>query len=90
MIPDYLLPIISQRNFELLEKTPWETINRERGLLIDKDIAGTITRDEKGILEALQAYADYHIDKVAPKPSVEEILRAGKERLEARRRDAQH
>jgi len=87
VIPDYLLPIISQRNFELLEKTPWETINREQKLLIDKDIAGTISREEKGILEALQAYADYHIDKMAPQPSVEEVMRAGKERLQARRRD---
>ena len=47
----------------------WPATNRERGLLIDKNISGTISKEEQMHLDALQAYADYHIDQVAPRPS---------------------
>lgn len=47
----------------------WSLANRERGRLIDKDIAGTISAEERTRLDALQAYADYHLDKVAPRPT---------------------
>jgi N-6 DNA Methylase len=47
----------------------WPTTNRERGILIDKNISGTISTEEQLRLNALQAYADYHIDRVAPRPT---------------------
>ena len=47
----------------------WQLTNRERGMLIDKSISGTLSVDERTRLAALQAYADYHIDQVAPRPS---------------------
>jgi hypothetical protein len=47
----------------------WPTTNRERGILIDKNISGTISTEERMRLGALQAYADYHIDQVAPRPT---------------------
>ena len=47
----------------------WPVINRERGQLIGKNIAGTISADEKIRLDALQVYADYYLDKVAPRPT---------------------
>ncbi len=47
----------------------WPTTNRERGILIDKEISGTISAEEQMRLDALQAYADYHVDQVAPEPT---------------------
>ena len=47
----------------------WPTTNRERGILIDKNISGTVSTEEQMRLDALQAYADYHIDQVAPRPT---------------------
>jgi hypothetical protein len=47
----------------------WVATNRERGLLIDKNISGTISNEERSRLDALQAYADYHINQVAPRPT---------------------
>jgi hypothetical protein len=41
----------------------WPTLNRERGLLIDKQIAGTLAGDEIGRLGWLQRYADQHIER---------------------------
>lgn len=49
------------------EQENWSVINRERGQLIDKNIAGTISADEQIRLDELQAYADYYMDKVAPR-----------------------
>ena len=46
----------------------WSKTNRRRGKLIEKNIAGTITEAEQVELDALQAYADYHIEQVAPRP----------------------
>ena len=47
----------------------WSTTNRERGKLIDRNISGALKVDERTRLEALQAYADYHIEKVSPRPT---------------------
>lgn len=47
----------------------WPTTNRERGKLIDKSISGMLEAEERVRLDALQAYADYHIDKVSPRPT---------------------
>jgi hypothetical protein len=47
----------------------WSVTNRERGKLIDKNISGKMTAEERTRLDALQAYADYHVQKVAPRPT---------------------
>ncbi|HEY3937915.1 MAG TPA: N-6 DNA methylase [Bryobacteraceae bacterium] len=47
----------------------WPATNQERGQLIDKNIAGTITAEERARLDVLQAYADYHLQKVSPRPT---------------------
>ncbi len=47
----------------------WSVTNRERGKLIDKNISGKIGPEERARLEALQAYAGYHIPKASPRPS---------------------
>ena len=47
----------------------WSTTNRERGQLIDKNIAGTISDDEQARLDCLQAYADHHLQQIAPRPT---------------------
>ncbi len=47
----------------------WSITNRERGKLIDRNISGKISAEERARLERLQAYADYHIQKVSPRPT---------------------
>lgn len=47
----------------------WSVTNRERSNLIEKGISGKLNAEESARLDALQAYADYHIDKVAPRPT---------------------
>ena len=47
----------------------WQALNRERGKLIDKSIAGTITEDEQKRLIDLQSCAEAHIQKAAPRDS---------------------
>jgi hypothetical protein len=47
----------------------WSITNRERGILIDKSISGSLTTEEQKRLEALQIYADYHIEQIAPRPT---------------------
>ncbi len=47
----------------------WPKANRRRGNLIKKSVAGAISEAEQIELDALQAYADYHIEKVAPRPA---------------------
>ena len=47
----------------------WSITNRERGMLIDKNISGRLNEEERTRLGALQAYADYHIERVAPRPT---------------------
>jgi hypothetical protein len=47
----------------------WSVTNRERGMLIDKGISGTLSAEERTRLDALQVYADYHIERVSPRPT---------------------
>ena len=47
----------------------WSVTNRERGALIDKGIDGTVKKEERARLDALQVYADYHLEKVASHPA---------------------
>ena len=47
----------------------WSSTNRERGKLIDKSILGRLNAEERRRLDALQAYADYHIERAAPRPT---------------------
>jgi hypothetical protein len=47
----------------------WSATNRERGRLIEKNILGSLNAEERARLESLQAYADYYIEKVAPRPT---------------------
>jgi len=47
----------------------WPSTNRERGMLIDKNISGRLNDEERARLDALQAYADFHIERVAPRPT---------------------
>jgi hypothetical protein len=58
---------VSFAEFRKLEES-WLQTNRERGLLIDKQIAGDLNDIERARLELLQEYADYHINQVAPRP----------------------
>jgi hypothetical protein len=45
----------------------WSVTNRERGLLIDKAISGSLSTEERDRLDVLQVYADYHIDQASPR-----------------------
>jgi hypothetical protein len=47
----------------------WPSTNRERGMLIDKNISGRLNGEERAQLDALQAYTDYHIETVVPRPT---------------------
>jgi hypothetical protein len=47
----------------------WSITNRQRGRLIDKKISGRLNAEERTRLDALQAYTDYHIERVAPRPT---------------------
>ena len=38
-------------------------------MLIDKNISGRLNEEERARLDALQAYTDYHIERVAPRPT---------------------
>jgi hypothetical protein len=40
----------------------WSITNRERGVLIDKNISGRLNAEERMRLDALQAYTDYHLN----------------------------
>jgi hypothetical protein len=47
----------------------WSITNRERGMLIDKNISGRLNAEEQTRLDALQTYTDYHIERVVPRPT---------------------
>jgi hypothetical protein len=53
----------------LQSEEDWPSTNRERGMLIDKNISGRLNEEERARLDALQAYTDYHIERVAPRPT---------------------
>jgi hypothetical protein len=67
-LPRELAGRISFSDFLQFEED-WSATNRERGKLIDKNIAGTLKAEERPRLDALQAYADYHLDQIAPRPT---------------------
>ncbi len=50
-------------------ESDWPSANRRRGELVDKEIGGAITSAEAVELAALQAYADYYLEKVSPRPT---------------------
>lgn len=74
--PETFRTDVSIADFRKLEES-WPRTNRERGLLIDKQISGDITGIERARLELLQEYADYHVNQVAPRPvqDMEELER---------------
>jgi hypothetical protein len=49
-------------------ESDWPSTNRRRGELIDKEIGGTLSSNEVIELAALQAYADYYLERVSPRP----------------------
>jgi len=67
-LPEALVGSIRFSDFLQFEED-WSATNRERGKLIDKDITGNLNAEEQARLDALQVYADYHIDKVSPRPT---------------------
>lgn len=67
-LPKELLGLVRFADFLRFEED-WSVVNRERGKLIDKNVAGTLTAEERSQLQAMQTYADYHIEKVSPRPS---------------------
>jgi hypothetical protein len=50
-------------------ESDWLSANRRRGELVDKEISGTITSGEGAELAGLQSFADYYLEKVAPRPT---------------------
>jgi hypothetical protein len=68
---------VSFADFRKLEES-WPRTNRERGLLIDKQIAGDLNEVDRVRLDLLQKYADYHINQVAPRPVNELVELEGK------------
>lgn len=67
-IPDQLAGTVGLADFLELEQD-WESTNAERGRLIDKKIQDGLTPDEDTRFELLQAYADYHLEQNAPRPT---------------------
>ncbi len=67
LLPGELGGVVRFYDFVKYEKG-WSKINRRRGKLIDKKIAGTISVDEKAELGSLQTYAEYYLDREAPLP----------------------
>jgi len=55
------------REFRELDRS-WEKTNRERGLLIAKDVSGKIDQEESIRLALLQEYAEFHLATTAPRP----------------------
>lgn len=61
-----------------MDEFDWTALNRRRGELVDREIAGTITSAEAAELAALQAVADAHLEETTPRPTrrLEEAERA--------------
>lgn len=66
-LPEGFHADVSLADFRKIQES-WPKTNRERGLLIDLQIAGKLDETQRIRLELLQQYADYHIGKVAPVP----------------------
>jgi hypothetical protein len=67
-LPQELEGVIRFSDFLQFEED-WSITNRERGMLIDKNISGRLNAEERTRLAALQAYTDYHIERAAPRPT---------------------
>ena len=67
-LPKALEGKIRFRDFLQFEEN-WSLTNRERGKLIDKNISGKMSAEERTRLDTLQAYAEYHIQHVSPRPT---------------------
>lgn len=72
-LPEQLEGQIGYADFVAYESN-WAKTNRRRGRLIDKDIESTLSPKERNELTTLQAYADYHLQQVAPR-STDELQR---------------
>jgi hypothetical protein len=66
-LPEGFRADVSLADFRKIEES-WPQTNRERGLLIDQQIAGQLDDVHRSRLQVLQEYADYHINQVAPAP----------------------
>jgi hypothetical protein len=64
-LPEGFHADVSLADFRKIEES-WPKTNRERGLLIDRQIAGELDDVQRVRLQVLQEYADYHINQVAP------------------------
>jgi hypothetical protein len=64
-IPAELLDRVAFGDFVTFERD-WPTTNQLRGGLINKKIAVTLTNEERELLNALQDYADYYLDRTTP------------------------
>lgn len=67
-IPAALTCEIRLSDFLELEED-WERTNRERGVLIEKRLAGALTLAEQDRLHILQAYADFYLMRKSPHAS---------------------
>jgi hypothetical protein len=65
--PEGFTADVSLADFRKIERS-WEETNRERGLLIDRQIASGLDDVQGARLSVLQEYADYHLNQVAPLP----------------------
>jgi hypothetical protein len=52
---------------EVAEEIDWAAFNRERGILIDKAVAGTITASEQKRLQEMQDFTDIYVERTAPR-----------------------
>jgi len=67
LIPESFKADISLSAYRELAKN-WEKTNQERGTLIDQSIRGELDTEGRARLSLLQAYAEFHVFDVAPRP----------------------
>jgi hypothetical protein len=67
-LPDELIGKVRFSDFLGYEKD-WSITNHERCDLIERSISDKLNTQECARLDSLQAYADYHLDRVAPYPT---------------------
>ena len=66
-IPEAFNADVSLSAYRELAKN-WESTNEERGALIDRSIRGELDTEGRARLSLLQAYAEFHVFDVAPRP----------------------
>lgn len=66
-IPGAFKADVSLSTYRELAKN-WERTNEERGILIDQSIRGELDTEGRARLSLLQAYAEFHVFDVAPRP----------------------